>query len=423
MEVLRVKKYLVILILLVMLLTPVLAEKLVLWTAPNMYQEQFWKAILEEWKGVHPEIEIEWKTIPASGSSEEAILTAIVTGQAPDLCTNIFSGFAAQLIEADQLVPLSDFSDFDQLLAARRMEEAVKGWEFSGKSYVFPIYSNPMLFWWRKDMLAEAGFDTPPRTYSEVYELAEKICKPKEVYVVEYLKGKNWWDRWYDFITLYYAASNGHPYIDTKKNKAVFNDEAGNAVVEYGQKLFDNGWTSMDMMDNPLYTGRLAGQLMGPWEIPSAENLFPEIFPSEIILAYPPVPDSYPEDQAIKTFADTKGMVMFKDSRHKEAAWEFMKWVYSDPKHDELWFDMTGLPPVRADLTTNELFQPILEANPMMKAYAEAVPNSVPPALISKTTEVQDVMTTDLTEPIYLVDMPADQIINNAIKKINRELF
>jgi multiple sugar transport system substrate-binding protein len=423
MEVLKVKKYLVLLVLLAILVTPIMAEKIVLWTAPNMYQEQFWKAILDEWKVDHPEIEVEWKTIPASGSSEEAILTAIVTGQAPDLCTNIFSGFAAQLIEADQLEPLDNFSDFDELLATRKMEEAVKGWDFDGSSYVFPIYSNPMLFWWRKDMLAEAGFDTPPRTYSEVYALAEKICKPKELYAVEFLKGKNWWDRWFDFITLYYAASDGKPYIDTERGKATFNDEAGIAVVEYGQKLFDMGWTSVDMMDNPLFTGRLAGQLMGPWSIPWATNLFPDVFPSEIVMSYPPVPDFYPEDKPVKTFADTKGMVIFKNSKHKEAAWTFMKWVYSDPKHDEMWFEMTGLPPVRADLTTNEIFKPVIDANPMIRFYAEAVPNSVPPALISKTTEVQDIMTTDLTEPIYLVDKSAEDIINNAIKKINRELF
>jgi multiple sugar transport system substrate-binding protein len=409
--------------LLAILLTPLMAEKLVLWTAPNMYQEQFWKAILEEWEVEHPEIEIEWKTIPASGSSEEAILTAIVTGQAPDLCTNIFSGFAAQLIEADQLEPLNNFNDFSDLIAVRKMEEAIKGWEFDGDSYVFPIYSNPMLFWWRKDMLADAGFDTPPRTYGEVYELAEKICVPKEVYAVEFLKGKNWWDRWFDFITLYYAASDGQPYINTEKGKALINNEAGRAVVEYGQKLFDEGWTSVDMMDNPLFTGRLAGQLMGPWSIPWANNLFPDIFPEEIVMSYPPVPDNYPADKAVKTFADTKGMVMFKNSKHKEAAWEFMKWVYSNPKHDEMWFEITGLPPVRADLTTNEVFKSVIDADPLIKIYAEAVPNSVPPALISKTIEVQDIMTTNLTEPIYLVDKSAEELLKEAVKKINRELF
>ena len=405
------------------LATPLIAEKITLWTAPNMYQEQFWKVILEEWKQVRPDIEVEWKTIPASGSSEEAILTAIVTDKAPDLCTNIFSGFAAQLIEADQLVALNTLEGFEELVQIRKADEGIKGWNFSGKYYVFPIYSNPMLFWWREDILAEAGFDSPPRTYSDVYKLAENFCKPKETYAIEYLKGRNWWDRWFDFITFYYAASSGQPYIDVERSRAIFNNDAGIAVVEFGQKLFDEGWTSTDMMDNPLYTGHLAGQLMGPWSIPEAQNMFPEIFPEKIVMSYPPVPDDYPEDQPVKTFADTKGMVMFKSSKNKESAWEFMKWVYSNPEHDRLWFEMTGLPPVRSDLTSNALFQAIIEENPMLELYAKAVPNSVPPALISKTTEVQDIMTTHLTEPIYLVDQSAEEIIKNCISKINKELF
>jgi len=417
------KRLMLIFFLICILMSPLLAEKITLWTAPNMYQEQFWKIILDEWKEVRPDIEVEWKTIPASGSSEEAILTAIVTDKTPDLCTNIFSGFAAQLIEADQLVALNTLEGFDELVKTRKAEKAIQGWDFSGNNYVFPIYSNPMLMWWRQDILQEHGFDTPPRTYSDVYALAEKFCRPKETYVMEYLKGRNWWDRWFDFITYYYAASDGASYIDVKKNRAIFNNQAGIQVIQFGQRLFNEGWTSTDMMDNPLYTAHLAGQLMGPWEIPAARNMFPEIFPEKIVMSYPPVPDNYPPEKPVKTFADTKGMVMFKESKNKEAAWEFMQWVYSNPEHDRLWFEMTGLPPVRADLTTNELFQSIIEENPSLELYANAVPNSVPPALISKTTEVQDIMTTNLVEPMYLTDKSAEEIIDNTISRINRELF
>jgi len=97
------------------------STKLVLWTAPNPLQEEFWKTILEEWKSVRPDIEIEWSVIPAAGSSEEAILTAIAAGKAPDICTNIFSGFGAQLADLGVLHPLDSFGDaFWSLLDARK---------------------------------------------------------------------------------------------------------------------------------------------------------------------------------------------------------------------------------------------------------------------------------------------------------------
>ncbi|MDN5338841.1 MAG: multiple sugar transport system substrate-binding protein, partial [Thermotogaceae bacterium] len=160
------------------------AVNIVFWTAPNPQQEEFWKPLVEQWNKEHPDVQIEWKTIPAAGSSEEAILTAIAAGEAPDICTNIFSGFAAQLIEEGVLVAFDkEFGkDFWDLVKAREMESVIEGWAFKGHHYVIPIYANPMLMWWRKDVLQKLGFNEPPRTYSEIYELAKKYAVPKEKY-------------------------------------------------------------------------------------------------------------------------------------------------------------------------------------------------------------------------------------------------
>ena len=92
------------------------ATKLVLWTAPNPQDEMFWKEVLTEWKKYRPDIEISWTTIPAAGSSEEAILSAIASGRTPDICGNIFAGFAAQLVEIDQIIELNKMSDYDKLI-------------------------------------------------------------------------------------------------------------------------------------------------------------------------------------------------------------------------------------------------------------------------------------------------------------------
>ena len=64
-----------------------------LWTQPNVNSERYWKPIIDEFNSTHENIQIDWKTIPTGGSSEEIILTAIATGTKPDICTNIFSGF------------------------------------------------------------------------------------------------------------------------------------------------------------------------------------------------------------------------------------------------------------------------------------------------------------------------------------------
>ena len=105
----------------------VFSANIVFWTAPNPLQEQFWKPLIEEWNSNHPEAQIDWKTIPAAGSSEEAILTAVAAGSAPDFCTNIFSGFAAQLAEgAKNVKDCPELSEDN----ARKLENYLKKFPF-----------------------------------------------------------------------------------------------------------------------------------------------------------------------------------------------------------------------------------------------------------------------------------------------------
>ncbi|RKX55004.1 MAG: carbohydrate ABC transporter substrate-binding protein [Thermotoga sp.] len=399
------------------------ATELTFWTAPNANQEHFWKDVLKEWSATHPNIEIKWSVIPAAGSSEEAILTAISTGKAPDICTNIFSGFAAQLIDASVIVPFDSFPDFKQLLQTRKMENAIKGWEYNKHYYVLPLYSNPNLVWWRKDLLKKYGFDRAPRTYDDIYALSRACVIPHKRYSYQFVKGRNWWDRWFDFITHYYAASGGKAYIDTRRNKAAFKNEYGEAVVEFLYTLFKNKWTAVDLGTDPFYNGTVLGMTNGPWELLRAKQAYPEIYKDKILLAPPPVPSNYSKDKPIYTFADTKGMVLFKKCKDKKAAWEFIKWVFTNVDHDKLWLEYTNMPPVREDLLTNPIFTAYFAKNLYAAKYAEYVPYAVPPALTDKTIDVQDAMTESLIEPLMYLKSTPEKALKDAVKKINDILW
>lgn len=396
--------------------------ELVFWTAPNPLQESFWKETVTRWNSENPDIQIDWSTIPAAGSSEEAILTSIASGKVPDICTNIFSGFAAQLIEAQQLVPLETLDGFWDLVETRKMRSVVESWKFGESYFVFPIYSNPIMMWWRMDLLREMGFDKAPRTYSEVYEVSKAYSKTNERFGSLVIMGRNWNDRWYDFISYYYAATGGKSYIDLDKGRALFTNDEGKEVATYIDTMFRNNWTAADLGTNPLYFGGVLAGMKGPWEIDWAKNQFPDIF-EDIAITPPPVPDNYPSDEPIYTFADTKGLVMFNQSKHKEEAWKFIKWVYSNIDNDKRWVEMTNLPPAREDLTINPVFVSYMDANPKFAAYAKNVAYAVPPVLTTMTVDVQDIMTQYLVEPIMYGKSTVDNALKNASSKIRKVLW
>ncbi|MFO7882550.1 MAG: ABC transporter substrate-binding protein [Kosmotogaceae bacterium] len=400
----------------------VFGKEIVFWTAPNPLQESFWKSLVTQWNEENPDIQIKWSTIPAAGSSEEAILTSIASGRSPDICTNIFSGFAAQLIEADQLVALENLPGYWEVVEQREMQQIIEGWKFSGHYFVFPIYSNPMLMWWRSDLLQELGYDKPPRSYSEIYDISEKYSVPNEKFGMQVILGRNWWDRWFDFINYYYAASGGKPYLDIERARATFNDENGREITDFIYKMFRNNWTAVDLGNYPLYNGVVLGGIRGPWEINWAEEQFPDVF-DDIVISHPPVPDNYPDDEPVYTFADTKGLVIFKSCKYKEEAWEFLKWVYSNEENDLRWVTMTNLPPARGDLLTNEMFTDYMAENEFFAKYAGYVPYAVPPALTTKTVDIQDAMTTHLIEPLMYDKATPEEALTDIARRIRSILF
>lgn len=397
------------------------ATTLTFWTAPNPQQEAYWKGIVDSWNASHPEIQVEWDVIPAGASSEEVLLTAIATGTAPDISTNIFSGFAAQLVTSEVVVALDEeFTDFWEVVEGRKMRSILeKGWGYKGHYYVLPLYNNAMRYWWSQKALDDAGMAEPPRTYSDVLALAKKVSVPGERYGITYPSYKNWWDRWFGYLTLYYAASQGAPYIDIENNKVLFNNEAGMAVLNFMNQTFREGVAATEDLVEPLQKEQITGAVMGPWSIiPTAEQ-YPDF---KYVVTPPPVPDDFPKDAPIYTFADTKGMVMFAQSEKKAEAWEFIKWYFSDVQHDVAWLEATNMPPVREDLVENAAFSDYWGAHPVVKKYAEGVPYSVPPALIAKTIEVQQIMGREMIEPIWFGTKESDQAMADAVKAIEEFL-
>ncbi|MDY7039259.1 MAG: extracellular solute-binding protein [Chloroflexota bacterium] len=387
------------------------------WTAPNPQQEAYWLDVVEDWNATHPDIQIEWEVIPAGASSEEVLLTAIATGTAPDISTNIFSGFAAQLVASGAVVALDEeFADFWDVVEGRQMRNILeKGWGYKDDYHVLPLYNNAMRYWWGKELLEEAGMTEAPRTYSDVLALCQAVGAPGERYGIQYPSYKNWWDRWFGYLVLYYAASGGAPYVDLENNEVLFDNEAGMEVLNFMNETFRSGCAPTEDLTDPLQNGLIGGMVMGPWSIIPFSETWPDF---EYVVAPPPVPDGFPEGDPVYTFADTKGMVMFSQSQHKAEAWEFIKWYFADVQHDVGWLEATNMPPVREDITTNPAFDAYWADHPVVKAYAEGVPYSVPPALIPVTIEVQRIMGREMIEPIWFGTKSPEDAMADAVQAI-----
>ncbi|MEQ7051503.1 ABC transporter substrate-binding protein [Paenibacillaceae sp. P-4] len=398
-----------------------------LWAAPNPPQQAYWMEMAKEYEAVNPKIKINVSAIKESPSSEASIQAAIAGGNAPAISENINRGFAAQLAKSKALVPLNSLPQFNDIVSSRNMEKTLEPWKFADDNqYVLPIYSNPMLFGWRIDILKELGYNEAPKTYSEVLDVAKKL---KAKYPDKYVWGKGAdlvdptpWKRWFDFFMLYNASSDGNKFIDG--NKFVGDEAAGVKTLEFVDNLRkENAILSKNVTD-PFETGTGIFTDLGPWTFNYWAERFPEMkFNETYTLTLPPVPDGMNPAEA-KTFSDAKGLVIFSSvpKEQQEAAAEFLKWVYSDAKHDATWFEKTNLPPARDDLAELPEFKNIMQKSPGLELYAKSVPHGVPAIDNPRYNELQTIIGQEAFNKVVRGEIDPKTAWDNMKKAIEGEL-
>ena len=348
--------------------------RLTYWSANNQHEIDFAKEIVEEWNSTHPNIQIKHQPIPESRSSEEVVLAAVVGKTTPDIYSNMWPGDIELYIKADALVDLDQFADFDSLAKARYSDEKYRE-AFSNNGHVYQILwkTNPIMMLYNKKMLANAGITKPPETYEEFYEAAKKISKDTDgdgyidrwVGITQILV--TWWQRFFDYYTLYLAASDGNTLI--QGDEVIFENETSIEVFRFLQTLFKEEYFPKERMDaraDVFLHSIVATRFTGPWEIAHAEKFKPEGFE----YAFAPVPRPSKSDKPVYTYGDYKSIIIFKNTKHPELAWKFVKFIIKK-KNDLCLLEHTNQLPIRKNIAEDSLFTSYFSKNPQMITFAK----------------------------------------------------
>jgi multiple sugar transport system substrate-binding protein len=401
--------------LLVLGLVAVAQVEITFWSAPNPSQEVFWRQMAEAYMATHPGVKITVSPMPETPTSEAGILAAIAGGVAPTASENVFVGFGSELVKSKAIVPWNTFAEWEELVKARNISSTIKAWEFpDGNYYIIPMYVNAMLVAWRIDILRELGYERPPRTYSEVLALGERLkakYPDKFLWLRSELEVPTWWQRWFDFFVFYYAASKGKPLITG--NAITADDKAAVEVLRFFKTLRDKKLLITEPLAQGFEVGKTVMTILGPWTFPWWKENYPELVYGEtFVLTPPPVPDWYPAEEPVYTFADAKGVVLYAQAtaEQQKAMWDFIRWVLSDPEHDLAWVKLTGMLPARDDVGTNSLFTAYInEKQPALLPYAESIAFAVPPIAHPQFVEIQERMGLECIYPVLTGELTPEK--------------
>ena len=351
-------------------------KELVFWCSNNNQEIKLCTSIKDKWNLANPASPVHMQPIPEGQSSEEVILAAVVGKSAPDIYANMWQGNVEMYAHAGVLIPLDTLKGFLQFIRDRCDSNVIKEITSSdGHIYQVPWKVNPIMTIYNKKLFAENNINGLPKTYSaylaaaEVFKNNNKNAATAKRFGYTAVKAI-WYERLFNFYTLYLAASNGAPLI--ADNKAAFNNKYAVQVFSFLQNLYSHDYFSKEntaASSDPFVVQTIATKWTGPWEISYLNNIPSRGFDFDYFL--PIVPDDH--TGPVYTYADPKNIVLFSTCSNPQAAWAFIK-TLTDKNGDLQLLQTTGQLPRRKNLDSDPFYAAYFNINPMMVAFAKEIP-------------------------------------------------
>jgi multiple sugar transport system substrate-binding protein len=241
-----------------------------------------------------------------------------------------------------------------------------------GHVYQILWKTNPIMLQYNIEMFRSVGFEHPPETFADYLDAAARMTRDTDGdgYTDQWVGVTDirarWRDRLFDFYPFYIAATGGKTLF--KDGEVAFDNPQAVAVFRFFQTLYLKGYFPQEIIAgrrDPFFQRSVGSRITGPWEIVHTEKFKPDGF--EYDFCHIPVPDS--TEGPFYTYADPKSIVIFDNTRFRQEAWDFVKFMIS--KHNDLrLLEVATQLPIRKDILQDAFFHDYFLQNPKMVAFA-----------------------------------------------------
>jgi multiple sugar transport system substrate-binding protein len=315
-------------------------DQLVFWTIGR--EGEAIAKLIPDFEREYPQIHVKVQQLPLTAAHQK-LLTAIAGGSTPDI-SQLGNTWIPEVAALNAIEPLQQ--RVAQSKVIRQDDYFASIWStnvIDGTLYGVPWYVDTRLLFYRVDLLKQAGFDHPPKNWSEWRQMLAATSHPdRKIYGAllptnefeqllalalqqddPILRDNN---RYGNFRSAGFKRALSF-YVDTFKlhqAPAITNVEAGNPWSEFGRGVY-------------------AFYFSGPWNIGEFRKRLPAGQQDDWSTAALPGPDGPGASNA-----GGSSLVIFNTSRHKEQAWQLIEYL-SRPDIQQRFYDLLGdMPPRRS---------------------------------------------------------------------------
>ncbi len=356
-----------------------------------------------DFEAKHPDVDIKLEDV-SWDNLQQRLTTDIAGGTAPDIAI-IGTRWLVDYVQQDIAEPLNSYITPD--FKAKFIEAFMKPSVIDGKTWGLPVAASARAMYYNKDLLAKAGVNEPPATWDELEADAKKVkALGGNVYGFG-LQGKEIETDAYWYYALW---SEGGELLSGGKSGIASN--SGIKAATMYKRFIDEGITQSGVTDynrqdiEALFKqGRVAMILSGPWLRGQIATEAPKLNYSLAAI---------PKGTTQATYGVTDSIMMFKTSKVKKEAWQFL---------EESAFSDKG----RKEFTLKEGFLPVLKSveedphfanDPQLKAFTSMLPYAHFAPLIPNWEQMADTTVAAL-QKIYLGQMEPTPALEAAAQKID----
>src|SRR3954471_7197065 len=303
---------------------------LTLWTGFTDRELGVMKDVIADFEKTHPGIHVK----VVGGISDDKIVAAIRGGNAPDVAHSFDAGaYTGAYCSNGAWIDLADYMQQDGLSDDVFPEVPREYSQFEGTRCALPMLADVYGLYYNKDLLANAGIDSPPQTVSQLMEDAKKLTERNPDGSLKVV-GLDPFDGFYENIAAHWAPQWGVNWVDESGKSNLAAQPGWADMLRWQKELID--WYGYDNLvrwqvsagdefsaQNAFERGKLAMNLDGEWRVAFIQNEHPEL---NFGTAPLPVDDAQPD---LYGSGYTSGSIIGipKTSGHKDEAWQLLKYL------------------------------------------------------------------------------------------------
>lgn len=339
--------------------------------------------------------------------------TAMVSGRYTYDVVRVTIEDLAQCAAAGWLEPVDDrlSSDMRESFVPGALGGTV---EYRGHVYGIPFWYSLKLFYYNKKMLEKAGISEPPRTWDELVEQCQKI---QAMGLAKTGMAWHWLTGPYlmcDYSLLTWSFGGE---ICGKQNYPMFNAGGGLKALQfmvdsvYKYKIVDQAtltYGSEDILR--VFCGGDAA-FASNWEYMTAVTEDPKeskIVGQARVALHPAI-----QGLVSATITGPEGFGIAYTAKHKDAAWELLKWMMSPEMQKKQFLALGNLPVLK-----NMYFDPdLLNAQPQLDVIFEQMKYAYDRPKFSWYPEFREILTAEVQNALARKKSP-EQALTDAFKLI-----